>query len=245
MGSPQSPSVVTVEVWDLPVRLFHWLLVAAVAAAGVTGHLGGSWLIWHERAGVALLGLVVFRLLWGVLGTTHARFTQFLPSPAALRAALRGQWRGVGHPPTGALAMLAILALVGLQAVTGLFTNDEVDYQAPLASLVSSELSNRATWLHQGVFVALAVLIGLHLIAIAYHSRPGRQGLVRPMVTGTTQVPAELVVPRSGGGAVRFFVAATVAALIAWGAGSGALARQLAPPPPPPPTSVPSTPPSW
>lgn len=227
------PTPRRVLVWDLPLRLFHWLLVVAVVVAGVTGRLGGSWLRWHERAGDAVLGLVVFRLLWGVLGSTHARFADFLPSPARLRAFVGGRWTGVGHTPLGALAMLAILAVSGAQAVTGLFSNDDIDYQGPLAALLSGEASNVATWLHQGFFSGLAALVALHLLAIAYHTWFERQRLVGPMVTGYKLVHGSLPVAHEGGGVARFVLAASLAAALAWTAGSGWLAEALAPPPPP------------
>jgi cytochrome b len=241
MDSVAPSPVTTVSVWDLPLRLFHWLLVATTALAALSGYLGGGWLEWHARAGGAIFALVLFRLLWGVLGSTHARFTEFFPSPARLRAYSRGTWRGLGHNPLGALAMLAILASTAAQAVTGLFANDEIAFEGPLASLVGSETSNRATWLHEVVFIVLLSLVALHLAAIAFHTWVGRQSLVLPMVTGSKLAPSELARASEGGGALRFLVALAVAAMLAWSVGSGQLTRHLAPPPNP---SSPSQP-AW
>jgi len=84
-------------LWDLPLRVFHWSLVAAVTAAIVTGELGGAWMPWHGRAGLLIVGLLVFRVVWGVLGSATSRFAQFAPTPGRLVAYLRGRWRGVGH----------------------------------------------------------------------------------------------------------------------------------------------------
>lgn len=227
-----APSPVTVLVWDLPLRLFHWLLVVAVAFAGITGHLGGGFLEWHGHTGLAILGLLAFRAVWGVIGSTHARFVAFFPSPARLRAFLKGEWRGVGHNPLAALAMLAILATTAAQGLTGLFANDDIDYQGPLVPLVSGDFSSLSSWLHELVFVVLLSLVALHLGAIAYHGWLGGQTLVLPMVTGAKEVPTELATKHEGGGPVRFLFAAALASALVWTVGSGALTRQLLPPPP-------------
>ena len=98
-------------IWDLPTRLFHWLLVLAIVALVVTGKAGGSWMEWHGRLGLLVLGLLVFRLLWGVMGSTYARFAGFFPTPAKVAAYLRGQWHAPGHNPLGACSVLALLAV--------------------------------------------------------------------------------------------------------------------------------------
>ena len=76
----------SIRVWDLPLRLFHWLLAGLVVAAYVTVELGGNWMEWHGRIGLAILGLLIFRLAWGVAGSTHARFSGFFPTPGRLGA---------------------------------------------------------------------------------------------------------------------------------------------------------------
>ena len=101
-----------IVLWDLPLRVFHWSLMAAVTAAIVTGELGGAWMPWHGRAGLLIVGLLVFRVVWGVLGSATSRFTHFAPSPGRLLAYLRGRWRGVGHNPLGALSVFALLGLL-------------------------------------------------------------------------------------------------------------------------------------
>src|SRR5690554_4821625 len=87
----------SISLWDLPTRLFHWLLVAAVTGSLVTVKLGGTWMLWHERFGITIVGLISFRLMWGVLGSTYARFLQFIPGPSAIEAYLKGEWRGLAQ----------------------------------------------------------------------------------------------------------------------------------------------------
>ena len=93
----------SIRLWDLPTRLFHWLLVLAVTGSMVTINIGGIWMVWHERFGLAIIGLLSFRLVWGVIGSTYARFSQFVSGPGAVVAYLKGSWQGLGHNPLGAL----------------------------------------------------------------------------------------------------------------------------------------------
>ena len=111
----------TIEVWDWPVRLFHWLLLALVVGSVVSVKIGGGAMVWHGRFGQAILGLVVFRIVWGLIGSRTARFASFVRGPRAIADYLAGRWRGVGHNPLGALSVLAMLAVIGFQAATGLF----------------------------------------------------------------------------------------------------------------------------
>ena len=95
-------------LWDLPTRVFHWALAACVVAAVITAKMGGNAMVWHGRIGVAIAGLLAFRVAWGLVGSTHARFAAFVGGPAAIRAYLAGAWRGAGHNPLGALSVLAM-----------------------------------------------------------------------------------------------------------------------------------------
>lgn len=181
-----------VRVWDLPTRIFHWLLVVGVALQFLTGKLGGDWMVWHGRVGVAVLSLLLFRLLWGFVGGHWSRFAQFIPTPRRLLAYLRGQGRPqdeVGHSPLGALSVLAMLLALTTQAITGLFSDDEIMFAGPLAASVSYELSSDLTSWHkrygQGL---LLVLVALHLAAIAYYSVVRRRPLVRAMVHGDKEL---------------------------------------------------------
>ncbi|HTY03874.1 MAG TPA: cytochrome b/b6 domain-containing protein [Rhodocyclaceae bacterium] len=210
-----------VQVWDLPLRAFHWLLAAAVATAFVSAKVAGNAMLWHGRAGVAAVGLIAFRIVWGFVGSTNARFASFVRGPDSIRAYLRGEWQGVGHNPLGALSVLALLTLIAAQATTGLFANDDISYHGYLYPLVGADLSSRLTGIHKLFEPLLIVLVGLHLIAIGYYMRIKKKNLLKPMLTGWTDAP-QAHAPSSGGGFVAFAVAVLVAVAVAYAA-SGAL----------------------
>lgn len=229
------------RVWDLPIRLFHWLLVASIAFAYISGQLGGNLIDWHARAGFLIVGLVVFRLVWGVVGTPTARFATFVRGPAAIAAYLRGEWRGIGHNPLGALSVLGLLALVGAQAATGLFTNDDIAFQGPFADWVGKELSDRFHGWHALLQNGLLALIGVHVAAIVFYARVKKENLVKPMITGWTEAPATTTpASRRGGGVVAFVVSALIAGAATWAAAGG-----LLPPPPPAAAQPAAAPPAW
>lgn len=172
-------------VWDLPLRLFHWLLAALVVAAIATGTIGGNALEWHMRAGYGILVLLVFRLLWGVWGGHHARFANFVRGPGAIVAYLRGEGTAVaGHSPLGALSVLAMLAALLIQTTVGLFANDDIFTEGPLYKLVSKEISDWLTGLHKRNLYLIAPLVALHVSAVLYYLLVKRHNLIRPMITG-------------------------------------------------------------
>ncbi|MQA37879.1 cytochrome b/b6 domain-containing protein [Rugamonas aquatica] len=177
-------------VWDLPTRVFHWSLVLAVTVAIVSGEIGGDWMEVHGKAGLVILGLVAFRLAWGFAGSTHARFLNFLPTAASLRAYLRGRWKGQGHNPLGALSVFALLGLLAVQATTGLFGNDEISFTGPLFALVEEGLANRLTGLHKQLAYVLLAVLALHIVAILVYLFLKKDNLVKPMVTGWKEVRA-------------------------------------------------------
>lgn len=185
-----APQRKRILVWDLPTRIFHWSLVAAVTVAIITGEIGGDWMAVHGKAGLAIVGLVAFRLVWGVVGATHARFISFAPTPSTLRAYLRGRWKGHGHNPLGALSVFALLALLAAQAGTGLFGTDEISFTGPLAALVEEATSLRLTGWHQKLVYLLFALLALHVLAIAAYLLLKKDNLVKPMVTGWKEVRA-------------------------------------------------------
>lgn len=224
-----------VLVWDLPTRIFHWLLVAAVAGAYFTGENGGNWLVWHERLGILIIGLIAFRLTWGFAGSTYARFTTFVRGPAAIKAYLTGQWRGLGHNPLGALSVLGLLALVALQLSTGLFAqNDDTGITGPFYAMVSESLGSLATRLHHKIFDVLAALIGLHVVAIVYYTHVKKDNLIKPMLTGQKDV-SEGESARGGG-----LIALVFALIIAFAASYAASGAWVEKPPAPPPATTPA-----
>lgn len=225
-----------IYLWDLPTRACHWSLAATIALAVTTGFIGGSAMELHGKTGVAIVGLVAFRIVWGIAGSTYARFASFVRGPAAIRAALRGEWQGVGHNPLGALSVLALLSLSLLQAATGLFGNDDISFNGPLYALVSKETSDLLTGLHHQSVWLLLVLVGLHLAAIAFYVRVKKDNLVRPMLVGWKDEAAGQAESARGGGIVAFVVALGIALAAAWAASGGL----VAPPAPPPAAATPA-----
>jgi cytochrome b len=177
---------VKLPIWDLPVRLFHWVLVGLIAFAWWSAEYHYDDL--HIWSGIAVLTLLIFRILWGFFGSSTARFANFIRGPRAVFGYLRGEWRGVGHNPLGALSVVALLGLVSVQVGLGLFASDEDGLmQGPLASLVSMGASDTAKELHEELFNFLLALIGLHVAAILYYRFKGKS-LVNPMITGKGEV---------------------------------------------------------
>lgn len=222
-----------IRVWDLPTRIFHWVLVLLIAAMIVTGKVGGNLIDWHGRIGLALVALIAFRIVWGFAGSTYARFASFFPTPYRLRAYLRGEWSTPGHNPLGALSVFGLLGLIVLQLATGLIGNDDIAFRGPLFELVGKTLSDRATGLHKLMTNLLIALIVLHVAAIVFYARVKKDNLVKPMLTGWKEHAGR---PASGGGIVAFIAAAIIGTGAAWGA-SGIW---LPTPPPPPPSSTPA-----
>jgi cytochrome b len=174
-------------VWDLPIRLFHWLLAVLI---------GFSWwsveydhTSWHIWSGCAILTLLIFRLLWGFVGSSTARFAGFIRGPRAMVDYLRGKWTGIGHTPLGALSVVALLLAVSVQVGLGLFAEDEDGIvMGPLAKLVSSDTSDKVRDIHALWFYVVLGLIGLHVLAIVYYRLFRGQKLTRPMITGRAEL---------------------------------------------------------
>jgi len=206
-------------VWDLPVRLTHWLLVLALAGSWATHYAGVEWFAWHRRLGCTVLVLAAFRVAWGFVGTRHARFRSFLRGPRAILAYLRGT-SGVdpaGHNPLGALGVAALLLLLLAQATTGLFANDEIMNAGPFYGWIDPGLSNRITSVHRLLSDVLLVFIVLHVLAVAWHVLGRRRPLLRAMFTGrkpATLVPPEEAIPGSRT-ALAFAIVAVLAAALA------------------------------
>ena len=202
-------------VWDLPVRLVHWLIVLAVAGSWATHYAGVEWFAWHRRLGYTVLVLVAFRIVWGFVGTRHARFGHFLRGPRAILDYLLGRTtdRPVGHNPVGALGVVALLGVLLVQAATGLFANDEIMNAGPFYGWIDPALSNRLTTLHRQSSDVLLVLIGLHVLAVAWYVLAQRRPLLKAMLTGrkpAAEVPAEQAIRGS-----RTALALTIVAVLA------------------------------
>ena len=217
-----------IRLWDLPTRLFHWLLTILVVAAIVTGKTGGNAMVWHGRIGLCILGLLVFRMVWGLLGSTYARFSSFLPTPASIAAYLRGQWHGLGHNPLGALSVLGLLALIAVQVGTGLLANDDIAFRGPLSDLISKEFSDKLSGYHRLAINGLIAMIVLHVCAIVFYAHVKKDNLVKPMISGWKTITAEQAVhvrPIRGGGWVAFCISLIIALLAVYAATGAWLAE--------------------
>jgi cytochrome b len=200
IDSPPSMETRGRLVWDLPTRLFHWLIVFTICAQYASGEAGGEWLVWHFRMGYLMMGLLTFRIIWGFVGPTHARFSNFIKGPGSTLAYLRqvhktGQdaIRSVGHNPLGGLMVVAIIALLSAQVVTGLFSSDGLSYYAPFYSTVSSDTSDRITDWHGIVFNIIVAAAALHILAVLFYTFIKKSPLVPAMIHGRkpqSHVPA-------------------------------------------------------
>ena len=185
-----SQHTATIRVWDLPTRLFHWALVLCVIGSFITVKLGGIWMDWHVRFGLCTLGLILFRIIWGFCGPRYARFTQFIHGPRYILGYLRGRTPHMaGHNPLGALSVVALLAVFGFQAFSGLFANDDVMTTGPLAYL-SDSWSDTLTSLHDMNQWLMIALVSVHIGAIAWYRLHGKN-LVGPMIHGNAPIDAE------------------------------------------------------
>jgi cytochrome b len=190
-----------VLVWDFPIRAFHWLIVALVAAAYATWRL--NWMVLHGWVGYAVLTLLLFRLMWGFFGGETARFSRFLASPRIvvqhLKHALRREPdRQAGHNPAGGWMVLLLLALLLLETLTGLYVANDIADEGPLTELVPAWAANAIAASHVILWDALMAAIALHVLAIAAFAAIKGQNLLRPMITGTKVLPANVAAPLAG-----------------------------------------------
>jgi cytochrome b len=218
-----------VRVWDLPTRSFHWLLAGCVVFSVVSAKIGGNAMVWHFRSGYVVFTLLVFRIVWGLVGGHWSRFTSFVFAPSTTLRYLRGQTRpdeqlDVGHNPLGALSVFGLLAVLSAQVATGLFADDEISNTGPLIKFVSGATSSLLTGWHKTAGQALVIgLVLLHLGAIAFYFLKKGQNLVGPMLSGDkllqAGVPASADTPRSR--ALALLLVAAFAALVRWLVGLG------------------------
>ena len=171
-------------IWDLPTRLFHWLLVMVVIGSFVSVKLGGNTMIWHGRFGYLVLTLIFFRLIWGFVGTHHARFAHFIRSPKAILAYLKNPVETPGHSPVGAISVLLLIGLFLTQALAGLFASDDIAFDGPLAKYVASNWVELLTSFHRWNEWVLLALVGTHIGTILYYKYTKRINLISAMITG-------------------------------------------------------------
>jgi len=182
-----------IRVWDLPIRLFHWLLVICIAGSFATIKLSDELIQWHSYFGYSILTLLIFRIIWGFVGSTHARFLSFAPTPKSLLDYLRGKSQHVlGHNPLGALSVFALLFALSVQVTTGLFIDDEISFQGPLSKYASSSVVSLLSQIHEANQVVIYILITIHIAAIVYYRKFKGEDLIKPMINGDKEIdPSE------------------------------------------------------
>jgi cytochrome b len=213
------PGYVRRRVWDAPTRLFHWAIVVLVCASWVTQYEG--WLDQHLLCGYTMFALLLFRLIWGIIGSDTARFGRFLKSPAAAfrhlaRLRRRDPDTEVGHNAAGGWMVVVMLVLLCVQVGTGLCANDQVSVEGPLAHVVGSDNSDWLSHIHAVNFCLIEAVIALHLLAILTYRVLCKQRLVWPMITGSKPLPDTLPAPRMASPVKAFAALCVSAGLVAF-----------------------------
>ena len=188
-GSGANQTAHATRVWDLPTRLFHWTLVALIALLYATGEFDLLDMRWHIWSGYATLALIVFRILWGVFGSQTSRFADFVRGPFAIARYIQSllstnKQVSVGHNPLGGWSVLALLLCVLVQAVTGLFSSDEVEFDGPFVAYVPVKTVKLMTRLHHWNQDVLLALIGVHVVAVLLYLLLKHENLIGPMLSG-------------------------------------------------------------
>ncbi|GLX78553.1 hydrogenase [Thalassotalea insulae] len=210
-------------VWDLPIRIFHWGFVILLLALWYTSEQDRGLIEVHMKLGYLALGFVLFRIIWGFVGTTHARFKNFVPNFYQVIIYIRGSLSDkttqyAGHNPAGSLMVLLMLLLVLVQASTGLFINDEVFSSGPYSGVLSSELERLLKFIHSNGFNAILLMSSVHVFAVFYYLLVKKQNLIKPMVNGkkAAHVISEDAAIESSKIVKAAVVAIAVAAFVYW-----------------------------
>ena len=199
MARPEQSGSITrlrpLKVWDLPTRLFHWVLAALVGGAWYTAEFGP--MEWHARIGQAILALIVYRIIWGIVGSETAQFWNFIKGPVAVFRYAKGLVTGqakepVGHNPLGACMIVALLVILATQAALGLMSNDDIFFEGPLFNLVGKEWSDTLTGIHHRLFNLILLAVGLHVAAALFYLIFKRENLIGAMITGVKWWPTPL-----------------------------------------------------
>ncbi len=199
-------------LWDIPTRLFHWSIVICVGLAWWSAEVDRYDL--HERIGYTILVLVAVRLVWGFVGSRHSRFSDFLVGPVAIREYLRdGRAASAGHNPLGGWSVVLLLALLGLQAFSGLFNSDDVLFSGPLYYWADGDFRDAMGVVHEAAFNGLLALVGLHILAVLYHQFGRKEKLVQAMLFGAAAGRTGRAAPAPWWWALLLSVAA---ALLLW-----------------------------
>lgn len=205
-----------IQVWDLHTRIFHWSLVGLFVFLIVSGDLGDDLIEWHFYAGYLLSGLLVFRLIWGIVGSEHSRFISFVRHPLHTMGYLKRMIQGkaehhYGHNPAGGMMVIVLLVLLSIQVASGLVTTDDVIWDGPFYSAVSDDLAELGSMLHHQVQNVLQLLVVLHVAAIIFHRFKYKDALVPAMIHGKKPDQGGAV-STSGAGVMASVIALTLSA---------------------------------
>ena len=216
VDSAENSRTVRIQVWDAPVRLVHWLVVLLVGVMWWTAETGR--MDYHRYSGYVLLGLVTFRVYWGILGSSTARFSQFVRGPRAIAAYLRSQSPvAPGHNPLGALSVIALLTLLLTQITLGLFAVDIDGIESgPLSTYVSFDAGRACAEWHGALFNILLGLISLHVVAVLFYVFYKRENLLAAMVHGKRDFAADHVQPTRFASATRLIIGIIIATAFAY-----------------------------
>ena len=220
-GTIKTPTPQMARVWDLPVRLFHWTLVILIVVSVTTGKIGGNWLAWHFYSGYLILALVLFRIVWGLIGSDTARFAGFVRGPSQIFAYARSMLGGppqfhAGHNPLGGLVIVLMLILLLTQATTGLFVDDDIATRGPLADKVADATVALMTRIHRININVLLACVGIHIAAALFYLFVKKDNLIVPMFTGIKTLPAGHPEPALRNSVVGLVVAAIALGFVIW-----------------------------
>ncbi|MGB1201530.1 MAG: cytochrome b/b6 domain-containing protein [Cognaticolwellia aestuarii] len=176
-------------IWDLPLRIFHWLLVLSIGASWYTSDQDNGLIEYHLLVGYFALGLIVFRILWGFLGTTHSKFIHFFPSLKKIIAYIQSFKQAdpvhyAGHNPLGSLMVFFMLITILLQAVSGLFMDDDIFTTGPYSGSINSSVESVLVYIHRNGFNLILAAIALHISAVIFYERVKKQALISAIITG-------------------------------------------------------------
>ena len=179
-----------IKVWDPSIRIFHWAIVLLLGGLWYTGEQSGDLIYLHQAFGFVLVALIIYRIIWGFWGSRYARFREFVKGPGTILSYLPTMFRRgadshyLSHNPAGGIAVLTILGLILAQLITGMMSTDDIMFEGPFVSLVSSDVSEAAIGLHHLIFSVLQAIIVIHVAAVAWHQRFKGEPLVQSMIHG-------------------------------------------------------------
>lgn len=209
----KAPELRKIHVWDLPVRLFHWALVVLMVMLFVSAYAGQ--MDAHAALGRIVLVLVLFRLVWGFVGSQTAKFRDFVKGLGGVHAYLSSKTTDtVGHNPLGALMVVVLLGTLLIQALSGMFSSDGIGFSGPLAHWVSSVDSDSITGLHVFMAYVIAALVAIHVLAVLLHWIVHRENLILPMFSGKKWVPLNTVQPLITSSVIALVIVVVVAAIV-------------------------------